>query len=64
MTDMSVSSSRQFAGIHTQLDKPPRLALSLLSFLTCSAAETGLMLFSSFFEQTLSNYSDQKWKHT
>lgn len=26
MRDMSVSSSRQFAGIHTQLDMPPRLA--------------------------------------
>lgn len=64
MRDMSVSSSTQFAGIHTQPDRPPRLALSLSSFLTWLAAETRVRGCFLFF--LLSNYSDQgkkKKKH-
>lgn len=59
MRDMSVSSSRQFAGIHTPLDKTPRLAVSL-SFSWRGLKSEGFF----FFSLSSSNYCDQKWKNT
>lgn len=58
MRDMSVSSSRQFAGIHTQLDMPPRLAF-FSPFFT-GAVRSGLWSEGV----VLSNHFDQKLKNT
>lgn len=59
---MSVLSSRQFAGIHTQLNMPPRF----ISALSCSGPQHKQVGDGDvFFPPTLSslsNYSNNKWE--